>query len=219
FRGSTDVIDNRARPFVMTYGKLAEGASLQQGNADINSIVQRLQGQYPDAYPVQQGFTANLLPLRDEINGDTASVFYLLLGMTGLVLLIACANVANLNLARMASRRQELAIREALGASPGRISRQVLTESVLLALAGGVLGLVIAFLGIGVLADFAQRYTPLASEVRIDGTVLLFSLAIAVLTGLASGSAAILQRDRKSTRLNSSHVKISYAVFCLKKKK
>src|SRR5690606_18084618 len=101
FRGSTDVIDNRARPFVMTYGKLAEGASLQQGNADINSIVQRLQGQYPDSYPVQQGFTANLLPLRDEINGDTANVFYLLLGMTGLVLLIACANVANLNLARM----------------------------------------------------------------------------------------------------------------------
>ena len=194
FRGSTDVIDNRARPFVMTYGKLAEGASLQQGSADINSIVQRLQGQYPDAYPVQQGFTANLLPLRDEINGDTANVFYLLLGMTGLVLLIACANVANLNLARMASRKQELAIREALGASPARISRQVLTESVLLALAGGVLGLVIAFLGIGVLADFAQRYTPLASEVRIDGTVLLFSLVIAVITGLASGSAAILQR-------------------------
>ncbi|MES3008979.1 MAG: ABC transporter permease [Pseudomonadota bacterium] len=203
-RGTTAVIDNRALPFVQAYGKIKPEMSFEQANADITSIVQRLSSQYPDSYPVEQGFSANLSPLRTEMAGDSSGTFYLLLGLTGLVLLIACANVANLNLVRMASREQEFAIREALGATPGRIARQVLTESVLLALAGGVLGLLVAWFGIGILADFATRYTPLASEVRMDMTVLLFCLAVAVMTGLISGSAAAMQRRNLNQSLKES---------------
>ena len=194
FRGSDPIINTRARPFVQAYGKMKPDVTLASAETDLGSIVQRLQSQYPDAYPVEQGFSANLSPLRTEMTGDSSAIFYLLLGMTGLVLLIACANVANLNLARMATREQEFAIRESLGASPGRIAQQVLTESVLLALAGGVLGLIVAWFGIGVLADFAARYTPLASEVKMDQAVLIFSLSIALVTGLVSGSVAAFQR-------------------------
>ena len=193
-RGSEAIINNRAQPFVQVYGKMREGSSLAQTDTELNSVAQRLTAQYPDAYPATQGFSVDVTSLRDVMSLGTAQIFYLLLGLTGLVLIIACANVANLNLARMSVREQELAIRESLGASPGRIARQVLTESVMLALAGGFVGLLIAFVGISVLAEFAARFTPLASEVGLDGAVLLFCMTLAVITGLISGSLAAFQR-------------------------
>ncbi len=193
-RGSDMVINTRSQPFVQAYGKLLPQVSLLQANTDINSIAQRLTAQYPDDYPAEQGFTANLSPLRTEMAGDSGQTFFLLLGLTGLVLLIACANVANLNLARMAIREQEFAIRESLGAGPGRVAKQVLTESVMLSLTGGALGIVIAFFGIDVLSEFAGQYTSLASEVRMDTPILVFSLGVALITGLLSGSASAFQR-------------------------
>ncbi len=126
--------------------------------------------------------------------GDSSTTFVLLLSLAFLVVLIASANVANLNLARLATRSQELAIREAVGAQPSRIARQLLTESMLFALVGGVLGLLIAYPGLGLLSRFAQRYTPLAAEIQMDGSMLLFSLGIALFTGLLSGSAAAFTR-------------------------
>ena len=200
-------------PFVNVYGKLKPGASLEQGNADISTIVQRLTTAYPDAYPASRGFTANLSPLRTEMVGNSSTTFYLLLGIAGLVLLIACANVANLNLARMATREQELAIREALGASPRRIARQILTESVLLSLAGGSLGLLIAFFSFDLLAGFAARYTSLSSEVGLDGAVLAFCLTASIVTGLLSGSAAAFQRRNinRSLKEGSGNVTASSA--------
>jgi predicted permease len=132
--------------------------------------------------------------MRTDMTGDAGPTFYLLMGITALILLIACANVANLNLARTASRKQELAIREALGANPRRIARQVLTESIILSLLGGVLGLALAFLSVGLLSDFAALYTPLASEVRINANVLSFCLLVSLLTGIISGSTAAFQK-------------------------
>jgi len=193
-RGSDGIIENRAIPFVQLYGKMNENATLARTNSDLESIVQNLTAQFPDAYPDEQGLSANVTSLRSVMARDSGQVFYLLLGMTALVLLIACANVANLNLARMSVREQELAVREALGANPGRIARQVLTESIILAVAGGVLGLIIAWFGMDLLADFSARYTPLASEVGINGSILVFSLIVAVTTGLVSGSLAAFQR-------------------------
>ncbi len=104
-----------------------------------------------------------------------------------------------MNIARRAVRYQEFAIRESLGAGPGRVARQVLTESVMLSLAGGVLGFAIAFLGIGVLSEFASAYTPLASEVRLDWPILLFSLGVAVITGLFP----VTKSGRLSTKVRS----------------
>ena len=128
-RGSDMFIGVRERPISHLYGKLRSDVSFQKASADINTISQQLMSEYPDIYRQQAGLVNELTPMREDMAGNAGPTFYLLLGITGLVLLIACANVANLNLARMASRKQELAIREAMGANPRRIARQVLTES------------------------------------------------------------------------------------------
>lgn len=210
-RGSDFIINTRSQPFVQVYGRMHPHVSLAQANTDIGSVAQRLASQYPDDYPMEQGFTANVSPLRTEMAGDSGQTFYLLLGLTGLVLLIACANVANLNLARMAIREQEFAIRESLGANPRRVARQVLTESIMLAFAGAFLGIVIALLGIDVLSDFARRYTSLASEVRVDWPILVFSVVVALITGLISGSASAFQKRNlnKSLKEGSGNVTVS----------
>ena len=200
-RGSDMFIGVRERPISHLYGRLKPNVSFQNANADINTISQQLQAQYPDVYRQEVGLQNELTPMRDDMAGNAGPTFYLLMGSTALVLLIACANVANLNLARMATRKQEFAIREALGANPRRIARQVLTESILLALAGGVVGLFIAALSIDLLAGFAALYTPLATEVSINLYVLFFCLAISVLTGVISGATAAFQKRNISEAL------------------
>ena len=185
----------------MLYGKLKEGVSLQSASMDMNTISGQLATEYPDAYPANQGLTNTLTPMRIDMAGESKSTFYLLMAITLLVLLIACANVANLNLARTASRKQEFAIREALGATPSRIARQVLTESIILSLIGGLLGLGIAMMSIDLLSDFAALYTPLASEVKINANILMFCLLVSVLTGVISGATAAFQNRRINEEL------------------
>lgn len=167
-RGGDRYIGKRERPISYLYGKLKSGVSLERATLDINTISNRLSAEFPDVYPESQGLSNTLTPMRIDMAGDSRTTFYLLMGITALVLLIACANVANLNLSRTAVRKQEFAIREALGANPRRIARQVLTESIILSLVGGLLGLVIALFSIDLLARFAALYTPLASEVKIN---------------------------------------------------
>ena len=193
-RGSDTFINQRSRPISMLYGKVKAGVSLKTASTDINTISGNLSVTYPDDYPASQGLSNTLTSMRVDMTGEAGPTFYLLMGITLLVLLIACANVANLNLARTAARKQELAIREALGADPRRIARQVLTESVVLSVAGGVLGLTIAFLSVGILSDFAALYTPLASEVKINNSVLVFCLVVSVVTGIISGATSAFQK-------------------------
>jgi putative ABC transport system permease protein len=193
-RGSDMFIGQRSMPISTMYGKLKPGVSLQSASLDLNTISNQLAAFYPDDYPKSQGLSNTLTPMRIDMTGDAGPTFYLLMGITSLVLLIACANVANLNLARTASRKQEFAIREALGANPRRIARQVLTESIILSLMGGLLGLGLAFLSIDLLSDFAALYTPLASEVKINGSVLIFCLLVSLLTGILSGATAVFQK-------------------------
>ncbi|MFT5756855.1 MAG: putative ABC transport system permease protein [Alteromonadaceae bacterium] len=193
-RGSSGAINDRNRTLLTLYGKLKINTSLEKASLDLNDISKHLIEGYPDSYPENQGLSNTLIPLKTEMAGESGATFYLLMAITTLVLLVACANVANLNLARTASRKQEFAIREALGANPKRIARQVLTESILLSLLGGALGLAIALFSIDLLAGFAAHYTSLASEVKINWNVLAFCLVISVLTGIISGATAAFQK-------------------------
>ncbi|MEW6982480.1 ABC transporter permease [Colwelliaceae bacterium 6471] len=193
-RGSSRAINDRNRNMLTLYGKLNPGSNLATASLDMNNISKKLMAKYPDSYPESQGLSNTLVPLKAEMAGQSGSTFYLLMAITVLVLVIACANIASLNLARTASRQQEFAIREALGANPRRIARQVLTESVILSLAGGLLGLTIAIVCNDLLSSFAAHYTSLASEVEINWAVLTFCLVISVLTGVISGATAAFQK-------------------------
>lgn len=218
-RGSAAGINNRDLTMLTLYGKVKANATLEKASLDLNNISKHLINEYPDSYPKNQGLSNTLIPLQTEMAGDSGSTFYLLMAITSLVLLIACANVANLNLARSAGRKQEFAIREALGANPRRIARQVLTESIVLSLFGGVLGLVIALLSIDLLSSFAAHYTSLASEVSINWSVLAFCLVISVLTGIFSGVTAAFQKRNinESLKEGSGNITTSCASNRLRK--
>ncbi|MCI0488873.1 MAG: ABC transporter permease [Blastocatellia bacterium] len=187
FRSSDRFIENRNSRMMSVFGRLKPGVTTEQAQADIGTIAARLKQGYPESYPDRRGYGARVAALQEELTSRARPTLIILLVTAGLVLLIACANVANLMLARMIRREKEMAIRLALGAGRGRILCQLLTESTMLALAGGALGIVIATLGLDVLAAFAARFTTRANEIEIDGSVLLFTLLISVATGLIFG--------------------------------
>jgi predicted permease len=208
YRADEATINNRGTPMLSgVFAKLRPGITLEQGKRDVANVAQRLQTSYPDIYP--SGYTADISYLKDEMVGTSGTIFLLLLGLASLVVLIASANVANLNLARMSTRTQELAIREAIGANPSRIARQVLTESVLYSLAGGLLGLGIAYPCLGLLKNFAAGYSSLASEIKMDGSLLIFSLIVALLIGIISGSASAFSRRDINKALKEGSGKIT----------
>ena len=170
----------------MVIARLKPGTAMQQAQAEMNIISARLQQQYPadDA-----GWGAVIVPLHEQLVGDVRPALLVLLGAVAFVLLIACANVANLVLAKTVSRRKELAIRAALGASRARILSQVLAETVLLALAGGALGLLLAHFGVRLIVAFLAGQLPRAAEITLDGWVLAFTLGVSVLAGIIAGLA------------------------------
>jgi predicted permease len=195
FRSSDQIISGRQIPMLPgVFAKLRTGVSTDTANRELEVIAGRLTAAYPDTYAAGNGHATSLRTIKSEMVGDSATTFVLLLGVAMLVVLIASANVANLNLARIAARSQELAVREAVGATPSRLKRLVLTESIAYALAGGLAGLVVAYPCLKLLSRLAARYTPLATEIGMDGSVLFFALAVALLTGLLSGSAAAFTR-------------------------
>lgn len=192
FRASQKFIDNRDARMMEVFGRLRPGASVAKAHADLSTIASRLKSEYPKSYSDSQGYTATATPLQEELTRQARPTLLVLLAAAAFVLLIACANVANLTLARMSQRERELSVRTALGAGRSRLLRQLLTESFLIALIGGAFGLILAFSGLQLLIDFAMRLTPRAREIRIDGGVLLFTLFAVLGTSIVFGTLAAL---------------------------
>ena len=184
---------NRQARMMTVFGRLKPNVPLNRAQADLSVVASHLESAYPDAYPKAYGYGIEAAALQDDLTRRGRTTFLILLGASTLVLLIACANVANLMLARLMRLERELAVRAALGASKARLVRQLLTESILLSSLGGVLGLALAPLALKVLVRFAERFTTRASEVHIDGPVLLFTLLISVVTGIVFGVVPALR--------------------------
>lgn len=164
--------------------RLKPGVTLSQAQAEMNTISHRLEQAYPAD---DKGWGATVISLRDDLVGDVRPALLMMLGAVGFVLLIACANVANLIFARVFSRRKEIAIRSALGATRSRIVQPLLTESVIMAVCGGALGLLFAHFGIQLLVKFFADKLPRMGDIGLDQSVLWFTLGLSILTGLLSG--------------------------------
>src|SRR5271154_108611 len=188
FRSSEKMIADRDMRMMTGFARLKPGVTAAQARADLAAIQNRLTIAYPKSYPASAGTAALVTPVEQELTHAARPTFLTLLGAAGLVLLLACANLANLALSRQMRRSREMAVRMATGASPANIFRQLLTESMLIALAGGLLGICIAAFGSQLLISYAARMTPLSGDIHVDARVLLFGLGISLLTGILFGA-------------------------------
>ncbi len=188
--------DRRISMGMNSIGRLKPGVTIELARADMNRIAENLAAAYPEA---DKGTGVSLIPLKADVVGNVKGILLVLLGAVSFVLLIACVNVANLLLARSTGRTREFAIRAALGASPARVIRQLLTESVLLGVAGGCIGLLLAKLGVRVLLATLATNVPRSEEIALDSHVLFYMLGISVLTGIVFGLIPALKTLRPDT--------------------
>jgi putative ABC transport system permease protein len=175
-------------------GRLKPGVTPEQARAELNTILRDIKREHPTGYDPNSIIA--LMPLRDFVVGRVSAALWILLGSAAMVLLIACANVAHLSLARATARSKEMALRGALGASRARLARQLLCESLLLALIGGVAGALLAWWGAGALNSLGPKELPRAQEIRMDLPVLLFALGASIFTGLLFGLVPALRSSR-----------------------
>jgi putative ABC transport system permease protein len=191
----------RGPRYLDALGKLKVGVTLEQAKADLQGISRELEGKFPSA---NQGWSVTLVSMRDQLFGETRTALFVLLGATGLMLLIACVNLANLLLARTESRQKEFAVRVALGASVLRLARQLLVEGLTLSLFGGGVGLLVAYGTVAVLPKFGPQNILRLDEISVDGRVLLFTLVTALLTAMLFGLAPLLHVFKARLDLHSS---------------
>ena len=183
----------RGEHHYLVIGRLKDGVGMRQAQAEMNTISNRLEQQYPED---DRGWGAVVVPLHDDLVSDVRPALLVLLGAVGCILLIACVNVVNLSLAKTFSRQKEIAIRTAMGASSARVVRQVLVESVLLALIGGALGLAYAHSGVRLIMAFLADKVPRSVDVGLDLKVLVFTVAVSVFTGIIAGILPALHLSR-----------------------
>ena len=202
---STEI--SRANHYLEVFARMKPSVTLEQAQTGMNIVASTLEKEFPNE---NTGHGVNLFPLHQEITRSVRTALLTLLGAVGLVLLVACANVANLFLARTAQRRREISIRTALGAGAGRLVRQLLTESIVLCLAGGAAGILLAYLGLQALVAASPGELPRLETVQVNGKVLFFTLAISLCTSVlfaitpalyatASGLAGALNAGRGSS--------------------
>lgn len=183
------------RPFRIisnVVGRLADDASPAKAQADLKRVALELCGDFPKDYQAESGYSAGARDLTEAFTGASRTPLFVLLATAGFVLLLACANVANLTLARLVERERELAVRSAMGASRGRVLRQLITENILLCALGGVAGLVLAAGGLKILLQFASQFLPHTGEIVLNVPVLLFTCGVTILTSLFFGSRPAL---------------------------
>jgi predicted permease len=174
----------RGGHWLPVFGRLKPGVSIAQAQAEMDTISERLASEFPAE---NKGWTVRLVPMQKEIAGDVRTALLVLLGAVGLVLLIACANIANLLLTRATSRSKEIAVRTALGAGRSRIIRQLLSETAVLGLLGGVVGIALAYWGVRALSSLLPDNLPQLNAIRVDNFVLIFALALSAIASIAFG--------------------------------
>jgi predicted permease len=174
----------RGGHWLAVFGRLKPGVSIAQAQAEMDAISERLASEFPAE---NKGWTVRLVPMQKEIVGDVRTALLVLLGAVGLVLLIACANIANLLLTRATSRSKEIAVRTALGAGRIRIIRQLLSETVVLGLLGGVIGIALAYWGVRALSSLLPDNLPRVNAIRVDNFVLIFALVLSAIASVAFG--------------------------------
>ena len=196
FRMSEAWLTRRSVRALSVFGVSKPGVELAQVRSDLKRVASQMHADHAESYTSARGFGLGAESLLEELSGPARQTLVLLLATSAFVLLIACANVANLTLVRLVHRRAELVVRAALGAGTGRLARQLLTESVVIATAGAVVGVALAAALLRVLVPYAARFTPRAFEIGLDAPVLLFTLGVSVAVGLASGTLPLLSVTR-----------------------